>query len=398
VSLVRFAWRNILGDGFRSLAVFSCATIVASMALIATFIVRGAEAGLHQNLQRMGADILVLPWGTIIEKIGGARMMSAAVNGWMPRAYIEKIGALEGVARVSPQLYLASLTGLVDESLQEAYLVAFDPATDFTLTPWAEENVTVQELKTDQAIIGNALDLPMGGDPLHLFGQDLLVKSRLESTGTDIDSTIFVSFDTAERLAESSLSEETPIEMSYDKISALMVEVKIGHDPHKVAVRILESVPGAVPLETPDLFQVERVHMVGVLRTLLGILVGVWGLAVVFIGLVFAIVVNDRQRDIGVLMALGSPGVFIRKVLLLEGLLLAAAGGTTGVLLTGITLYSLGERVSSIVNLPLVLPTPLGLAGLSLFGQLLTVGSVAVAAYLPAWLISRKEAALVMRA
>jgi ABC-type lipoprotein release transport system permease subunit len=37
------------------------------------------------------------------------------------------------------------------------------------------------------------------------------------------------------------------------------------------------------------------------------------------------------------------------------------------------------------------------LASLSIFGQLLTIGSVALAAYLPAWLISRKEVAMVMR-
>jgi putative ABC transport system permease protein len=398
VSLLRFAWRNILGDGFRSLAVFSCAAIVASMALLATFIVRGAEAGLHQNLQRMGADIMVLPWGTIIEKIGGARLMSAAIKGWMPYAYMDKIDSVEGVARVSPQLYLATLTDSPYTSTSDVYIVAFDPHTDFTLEPWAERAGSVQEIKTDEAIVGSGVDLVDYGSQLKLYGQDISVRGRLVSTGTDIDQTIFISFETAEGLSQSSLSGPEPFEVSYEKITALMVEIKLGYDPHEVAVNILEGVPGVVPLETPDFFQSERVHMVGVLRTLLSILIGIWGLTIIFMGLVFAIVVNDRQRDIGVLMALGSPGRFIQKVLLLEGILLAAAGGTTGVILTAFILYSLGERVSSLINIPLSLPTPLGLAGLSVFGQLLTVASVALAAYLPAWLISRKEAALVMRA
>ncbi len=398
MSLLRFAWRNIQGDGFRSLAVFSCAAIVASMALIATFVVRGAEAGLHQNLQRMGADILVLPWGTIIEKIGGARMMSAAIEGWMPRAYVEKVGSVQGVARVSPQLYLATLADSEYDSSPQIYIVAFDPATDFTLTPWAVHQESVQGLQMDEAIVGSSLTIKEEEGELFLYGHEVHVNSRLESTGTDIDQTVFVSFETAERIAQSHQGVLEGLEFSYDRISALMVEIRLGYDAHKVAVNILEDVPGVVPLETPDLFQAERVHMVGVLRTLLSILVGVWGLAVVFMGLVFAIVVSDRQRDIGVLRALGSPGKFIQKVLLLEGLLLAAAGGSTGVILTSLAIYSLGERISSIVSIPLALPTPLGLASLSLFGQLLTVVSVALAAYLPAWLISRKEPALVMRA
>jgi putative ABC transport system permease protein len=112
VSLLRFAWRNILGDGFRSLAVFSCAAIVASMALIATVVVRGAQAGLQQNLQRMGADILVLPWGTIIEKIDGARLMSAAIDGWMPRAYIEKTAAVEGCSESVPAVLPGQPAGI----------------------------------------------------------------------------------------------------------------------------------------------------------------------------------------------------------------------------------------------------------------------------------------------
>jgi putative ABC transport system permease protein len=397
VSLLRFAWRNILGDGFRSLAVFSCAAIVASMALIATVVVRGAQAGLQQNLQRMGADILVLPWGTIIEKIDGARLMSAAIDGWMPRAYIEKIAALEGVAKVSPQLYLTSLPESPYSTKPEIFVVAFDPATDFTLSPWTDRPGSVQGLGARQAIVGSSIHLEDASAGLHLLGYDLEVAGHLVSTGTDIDQTVFVSFETAELLALAIPQQPRPREFSFDRISALMVEIQLGYRAEEVAVRILEGIPGVVPLETPDLFQAERGHMIGVLRTLLSILVGVWGLAVVFIGLVFAIVVNDRERDIGVLRALGSPGRFIQKALLLEGILIAAAGGLAGVLFTSLVLYTLGDRLAGAISLPLVLPTPAGLTSLSIFGQLLTVGSVALAAYLPAWLISRKEIAAVMR-
>jgi putative ABC transport system permease protein len=252
-------------------------------------------------------------------------------------------------------------------------------------------------LLAGQAIVGSSIDLENANTSLHLLGYDLEVAGRLVSTGTDIDQTIFVSFETAEQLALAISQQPRPREFSFDRISALMVEIQLGYRAEEVAVRILEGIPGVVPLETPDLFQAERGHMIGVLRTLLSILVGVWGLAVVFIGLVFAIVVNDRERDIGVLRALGSPGRFIQKALLLEGILIAAVGGLAGVLLTSLVLYTLGDRLARAISLPLVLPTPAGLASLSILGQLLTVGSVALAAYLPAWLISRKEVAVVMR-
>jgi putative ABC transport system permease protein len=397
LSLLHFAWRNILGDRYRSLAVSSCAAIVAGLALLATFLVRGAEAGLHQNLQRMGADVMVLPWGTITDKIGGVRMVSAAIDGWMPRAYMEKIRAVAGVAQVSPQLYLATLEDTPHGSGPEIKLVAFDPSTDFTLLPWADQPEAIRELQLWGAVVGSNLNHLDLGNNLQLVGFNFQVIGRLEATGSDIDRTVFVSFETAEQMATASLDWATPFEFSSDKISAVMVAARLGYSSDEIAVRILEQVPGVVPLQTPNLYQTERGHMIGVLRTLLSTLLGIWGLAVLFIGLVFTIVVNERQREIGVLRALGSPRRFIQQSLLLEGTLMAIAGGTAGLLLTGLFLFSLGENLARTLSLPLVMPTPLDLASLSVFGQLLTVGSVALAASLPAWLASRKEAALAMR-
>ena len=127
------AWKNVLGNRFRSLAVCICAALVASLVLAATLIVRGAEESLRANLQRLGADILVLPWGTMTEKIGGVRLMSATIDGWMPRAHVAQIAALDGVSEVSPQLYLGSLKNSAYCTQPEMLVVAYDPATDFTL-------------------------------------------------------------------------------------------------------------------------------------------------------------------------------------------------------------------------------------------------------------------------
>ena len=132
MSLLRLVLKNIAGNAFRSLAVFLCAALVASLVLVATFVVRGAEASLRLNLQRLGADLLVLPWGTMTDPLGGVRLMSAAIDGWMPRAHVATISGLDGVQAASPQLHLASLQDSPYCPRPEMYLVAFDPGTDFT--------------------------------------------------------------------------------------------------------------------------------------------------------------------------------------------------------------------------------------------------------------------------
>jgi putative ABC transport system permease protein len=397
LSLLRLVLKNIAGNAFRSLAVFFCAALVASLVLAATFVVRGAEASLRLNLQRLGADILVLPWGTMTEKIGGVRLMSAAIDGWMPLAYLERIAALAGVDEVSPQLHLASLQDSPYCPRPEMYVVAYDPATDFTLDPWLEQGME-EGLGVGEAIAGARITIPGGGSALSLFGYPLDLVDRLEPTATSIDDTVFVNFETAEEmLAWSQEQGIQDLEVMPGSISAIMVKLTLGSDPHEIAVRILEQVPGVVPLETPGLFQAERQQMIGVLRTMLSLLGVIWALTLVFLGLVFAVAANERRWEIGVLRALGLSRSFVLKELLLEGATLALIGGFVGVIGSIVGFSVLGDQVVRVVKLPLQFPSPLGLLSISLAGQAMALVSVALAAFIPAWRISHQEVALTMR-
>jgi putative ABC transport system permease protein len=329
------------------------------------------------------------------EKIGGVRLMSAAIDGWMPRAYMAQVAALDGVAQVSPQLHLATLQGSPYCSQPEMYLVAYDPATDFTLGPWLQRG---QELGVGEAVAGARITLPDGERALSLFGYRLELVDRLEPTATSIDDTLFVSFETGEQMLawarEQGLEDIKAVSGS---ISAVMVRLELGSDPHQVAVRILEQTHGVVPLETPGLFQAERRHMVGVLRTMLSLLAVIWALLLVFLGLVFAVAANERRCEIGVLRALGLSRSLVLRELLLEGTVLALLGGFAGVAASIVGFATLGDQVVSVVKLPLQLPSPLGLLSLSLGGQAAALVSVAMAAFIPAWRTSRQEVALSMR-
>lgn len=397
MSLMGLAWKNIRGNAFRSLAIVLCAALVSGLALTATFVVRGAEANLRSSLQKLGADLLLLPWGTMTEKIGGVRLMSAAIDGWMPRAYLDKVGALDEIAQISPQLHLATLHDSAYSPQSDIYIVAFDPESDFTLRPWMESDGE-DPLQIGEVIAGSRILLPTEGDELYFYGSEFELSGRLAATGTSIDRTVFVNFETAERMvARSDQSGTGALNIMPGSISAMMVKVELGSDPHDVAARILEEVPGVVPLETPDLFQMERRQMIGILRTLVSLLAGVWVLVLVFMALVLSIAANERRLEIGILRALGSPGRFILKTLLLEGGMLAVAGGSVGVAVTIIMLTTVGEVIMQVTHLPLQYPSVWGLVSLSLGGQALALASVTMAAFIPAWRISREEVALAMR-
>lgn len=396
MNLYRFALKNIIGNSFRSLAILVVAALVAGLALVATTIVQGARGSLQSNLSRLGADILVVPWGSMTEQIKGIRLMSAPsapVDGWMPASKLQEIASLQGVAQVSPQVYLASLEDSPYSPYPKSHLVAFDPKTDFTLGPWLEE-IQMEDINDFDAIAGANISLPTSDQSYAVYGSSLNIIGRLAPTETSIDDTLFVSMETAEHLIQGAKGQ---IDIIPGTLTAIMVRLTLDSDPSLMATQILEEVQGVTPLETPNLYQAERRQMIGILRILLGSLGGIWILAVVFIGLVFSFAVNERRSEIGALRAIGFPSQLIFKILLLEGSTLAVIGGFTGVFLTIIGFYLFGNHITQVTNLPLAFPTTANLVSLSLSGQTLAVISVTLAVFFPAWRISHEEVALMMK-
>lgn len=397
MKLRRLVLRNVLGNLFRSGAIFLCAALVAGLSLAATLVVRGAETGLRRNLSRMGADIIVIPWGTMSEDFDSAHLAGMMTERWMPRAYMERIAAVEGVEIVSPQLYLSTLTDSPFSSLDEMFLVAYDPVTDFVLEPWLEHD-PIGNLRLGEAIGGAAISDPDGDGSIQVYGYPLRLIRTLQETGGDVDQVLFVSFDTAQAILEQVQTQPQPaFEIAPESISTAMVKVRLGSDPHEVAVRILEQVPGVVPIESTGFFQTQRSQMVGLLRVVLLLAGLTWVLATLFMGLVFSLAANERRREIATLRALGATRAIVLKTLLLEGVTLALSGGLTGIGLTVMIAGLFPEQIAELAEIQIMLPPPLLLLGLAAAGLTLALVSVTVAAWIPASRLSRQEPALAMR-
>lgn len=397
MNLSRLVLRNVLGSLFRSGAIFLCAALVAGLGLSATLVVRGAESGLRRNLSRMGADILVIPWGTMSQDFDGAHLVGMFTQRWMPRAYMDRIKAVEGVEAITPQLYLSTLLDSAYCSRPEMYLVAYDPVTDFVLKPWLEHD-PIGNLRLGEAVGGVAVVDPDGDEAIQVYGYPLKIIRTLEETGGDVDQALFVSFDTAQAIREQVETQPRPaFEIAPESISSAMVKVRLGHDTHEVAVRILEQVPGVVPLESTGFFQVQRAQMVGLLRTVLVLSVLTWILSTLFMGLVFSLAANERRREIAMLRALGATRQVVRKTLLGEGLVLALSGGAVGIGLAVLASSLFQEQITQATGIRMALPGWLPLLGLVATGLALAVASVAAAAWLPASRLSQQEPALAMR-
>jgi putative ABC transport system permease protein len=396
MNLYRLAFKNIAGSAFRSWVVALCALLVASLALGTTLIMRGAETSLRLAIDRLGADIIVVPEGTATE-VETALLMGIPTEAWMPRAVLDQVTTVPGVEVVSPQFYLSTLTGAACCSVEHMFLIVYDPETDFAIEPWLERELG-DGLHLGEVVGGTYVFVPEGEQNIQLYGYFVTLKANMEPTGTGLDQSMFLTLETARDIARiSQTMAESPLEIPEDSISAVLVKVAPGSDLEQVAVQIMQDVPGVVPIQSPNMFQAYRAQMTSLLSGVLVAMGITLVLSVVLIALVFSMAANERRRELGVLRAMGATRGFVFQSLVAEAGLLALGGGLAGIALTVLSTYLFRNLIVHSMGLPFLLPSPLALLVQVTGGLAVALVSVTVAAMLPAYRISRQDPAAAMR-
>lgn len=390
------AFKNIKGSSFRSIVIFLCVMGVAGFLVTTTLIIRGAEHSLNVGIERLGADIIVVPEGAET-KVETALLMGKPTNVWMPESKMAEIAKVPGVQTVSPQVYLKSLYGAACCSVWEMFMVVYDPQTDFTIKPWLEKQLG-RALAQGEVVGGSNILVPPGERFITLYGYNLTLKSNIEATGTGIDQTLFMTMETARAMAASSVTTaENTLEIQPNQISAVMIKVTPGADTHKVALQILLDVLGVVPLESPNLFGEFRHQMTGLLWGFVMIMIIFWILSAILIGLVFSMAANERRREIAVVRALGGTRFFVFRTILSEAALLALGGALVGILLAAFGVYLFRDFITGSLGMPFLFPDLPSFLILVGAGAGFALGTVTLSALLPALRASRHQPAIAMR-
>ena len=396
MNLIQLAIKNIRGNGFRSIAIFLAVVSMTGFLLATTLIITGARYSLDSGLERLGADILVVPEGAEI-KIETALLMGKPVDVWMPRENIRQVADIPGVEAVSPQIYLASMFDSPCCAVSEMFIVVYDPDTDFTIAPWLEQNLG-RSLITGEVIGGNYIFVPEGSQYITLYGYDTDLVGILEPTGTGMDQTLFMTLDTAVAMAESSKTTALmTLNIEPNVISTIMVKVSQNMDPHRVAIQIFKDTEGMVPIESPNLFGTFRSQMNGLLWGFFAITVIVWAVTMILTGIIFSMAANERRREMAVLRAVGATRNFIFRSVLTEAALLALGGAVIGITIAASGLYIFKDMIAGSLKMPFLFPSITSFIGLFSAGVILAIVSVTWSALIPALRLSRQELAIAMR-
>jgi putative ABC transport system permease protein len=376
--------------------VFFCAALMAGFVITATLVIRGANNSLRLALERLGADVIVIPEGHE-QRLESALLMGIPVHCWMPDSVVDDLAALPGVVAVSPQLYLSTLRGATCCSVPEMFLIAYEPETDFTLKPWLEKNLE-RGLELGEAVGGSLVYVPVEQGELLVYGYGLDLKANLEPTGTGLDQSMFFTFDTAFDIARLSSDQAVKmLDIPPRTISAALVRIDPAADIEEVAAQIDATIRGVTPLETNKLFKGQREQLLSLLNSVVALLGITWVLTMALIAVVFSLAVNERRRHIGVMRALGARRTTVLQSLLLEAILLALAGGAVGIAVASLAVYLFRPLIVGLMGVPFLYPAPLPLLGLCLAALSLALAGVVLAVLFPVLRISFQDPAISMR-
>jgi putative ABC transport system permease protein len=393
---LRLAIKNIQGSGYRSFVIFLCVMGLSGFLFSTTLVINGAQNSLNTGLNRLGADIIVVPTGAE-SKVESALLMGKPTNVWMPRSTLDKVAAIPGVEKVTPHIYLQSLYGADCCAVSEMFMTVFDPATDFVVEPWLKRKLG-RDLKAGEVFGGTYIYVPPGQPAMRIYGSWFQLVGTLEPTGTGLDQTLFMTMDTARIMAKdsASLAVQT-LDIPPDSVSTVMVKVAPGTDVHRVALLITRDVKGAVPIESPNLFGMYRQQMNGLLWGFFAILIVIWGLTVFLIGLVFSMAANERRREIAVLRAIGATRLYAIRTIVFEAAVVAIAAGIAGTVVAAVLTFMFKDMLVNALKMPFLFPSPGSLFLLGAGSVLLAIVTVTIAALFPAVRITGFEPAIAMR-
>jgi putative ABC transport system permease protein len=341
ISLTSLALQNLTRRTFRTYALLLAIAIVSGAIFSTSTLMWGVNSSLNKGLSKFGADLLVVPKGSMIS------MKSALLTGepslfYMDGGIMQKIASLKGVKSVSPQLFLTSVEGTCCV-MGNAFIIGFNPKTDFTVMPWLEDKMD-RPFQLDDVIIG-ATNAYAVGDKLFFYGQNLTIYGKLGRTGIGLyDNAIFLNIEKAYSMAEEShtLPGVTPLKLVRGNVSAVLVQTEVGAKLPFISFTISKD-PDIKVITAGNIITSVRQNLVTLFGSTLVMSFILILANTLMISAIFSTIVNERKRELGILRALGARKTSIFKLIVYEAAMLTSMGGALGVFL-GIIIMRVYQR------------------------------------------------------
>jgi putative ABC transport system permease protein len=388
-------WKSLLHRKLQSLAIIVAIAVGVAIVFSVAAIYNGVASGMEISKQRMGADIVVVPFGVTIEPslilFGGA-----TVNSYMPQSTVDSIRSIAGVRQATPQFFTHTLTADCHDIGTTNRMIGYDPASDWIIGPWLKK-VQKTGLNDNEVILGAKVPVWTQNN-IMILGKTYNIVAIAEATGSTLDYSLFVSIEEARRVVSSTSNLKSVWEKQgppAELISTVLVQV----DESANIDQIVEAIRGTglvQPIVASEVKKRINEQFAGLVWLLGG--VGLLTIAASLFQLFsrFYTLTWDRQAEWGLYLALGASGRDIEVIIVGEAVAVALSGSIAGLLLGG-SLYKASLAIlEAHQSFPFVQPDWQFFTVISVCLSGIFAGLGALAAWLPACRGSRIDPSTIM--
>lgn len=354
ISIPMMAVKNLQAKKFRTGFMVFFVILMSATVFFSTILINNLKLGIKNTTERMGADMIVVPKkGT--ENVRESLFAGTPCTVFFNRAWEDAVRNIDGVERVSAQMYVATLSAsCCDIPVQ---IIAFDPETDFVIQPWLQEQKKVN-LKKGEVLIGYNVKAEVG-QTMKFYETYFDVAGKLEKTGMGYDSSVFMTFDTLYELKDSEIAQKNlPTENLEQCASMLMVDLEDGitaveRSEIRIAIKEAHATDEEMYACTGDELmngissQVKKLSGYGSILTYISLISTALALISIFV-----LTINERKYEFGVLYALGAKKSQMTNLILSEALIISTSGGIMGIVIA----YALVATFKNVISVKLDVP------------------------------------------
>ena len=349
----RLIAKSISSRLYRSIGLVMIGLILSYAMVMISLIAVGMKNGNNNVIERMGADLIVVPKGHG-EELEGILLTTQKSYFYMDDAIIDEIKEIDGIDEVSPQTFLMTLdASCCDQAVQ---IIGIDIESDFTVTPWIEKKY-MESLKYGEIIVGSEIGIRKD-NTFQMFGKSYNVAAVLAESGSSMDGTVFVSREVINDLIlDAQLAGQGMVaKIEPGDISAAMIKVDDEESIQSVTAK-LSGISG-IDIVTTDLVTsrlsagLRKAYVIYAIVIILLFLI-----SVLLLFIIHYITINEKKAEVETLRIIGVSRKEVKSILTKEVFFTSFLGAVSGTSFGFLSFRLLFELIDKTTEIPFAIPS-----------------------------------------
>ncbi|MBP5246819.1 MAG: ABC transporter permease [Fibrobacter sp.] len=392
LNTTKIAFLNSWRSPFRSIGLLVLIAVFSTVILAGGLFSLSLDQGLSVVGSRLGADVILIPSGSDIEK-NGLFLQGDTKQNFLPQDLLKFVQSHSGVDQATPQHYFTTLGTSCCE--KKVSVIGFDPKSDFVILPWIRQVLT-KGVPAGSLVVGS--DLQIGSkNSIRFFDQEFPVAAQLEPVGNKLDQAVFATTETVAQIRAAAEKKGYHFVSDESEVSAILLKLKKGADVNQLSQDIHFEFDGVQIFERKDMFgTIEKtVHL---FQRVSWILAGFFlVIAIVALSVSFSVSANARKKEFAVIRVVGGTRKKLRRIVIAEAALVSSVGALVGTLFGSLVFFPFRVWIVDVFEVPFLLPPILTIVGVYVVALIVPFAVGPLAASRVAFRVGNLDAYQVLR-